>query len=407
MFEVRDVNGDGKSEIVTRKRTGSGTEWRETLTVLAMGAGDAPFVMFQHEVGIHGPAGTVPNEVRFGQEGGRPSIEISPGNAVGYSAATYREAVETSMDPLLFPLGDIKSQVYEWNGKAFTKAREEKQAPGSAPSAMSQPAAARAARPMSLAPVGAPSHGRRDTRPSARALQAAIGTWSAQRSPASTSRSISAEDGHKERMLLHGRDLVVFGKAFKGGRATRSSRSSSSPTRATSSTSRHATSPTTARPRFSCAASARVVPQRGRAEAGHGGSRGDARLLGRRRAGIARLSASKLGARWAASAYKARSRCSLGRVVSISRCDRGAPSASAKRRIRSAKTKEEGGLEPALALGRRAPRGTTGTARLSFGDERRGFGARVEQRPSAGWSLRGAGTALRPLNVESEGRLAS
>ena len=75
------------------------------------------------------PGGTLANEVRFGQEGGRPSIEISPGNAVGYSAATYREAVETSMDPLLLPVGGIKSQIYAWNGKGFTKAREEQTGP--------------------------------------------------------------------------------------------------------------------------------------------------------------------------------------------------------------------------------------------------------------------------------------
>ena len=48
-------------------------EWRETLTVLAMGAGDAPFVMFQHEVGIHGAGGTLANEVRFGRRGAAPA----------------------------------------------------------------------------------------------------------------------------------------------------------------------------------------------------------------------------------------------------------------------------------------------------------------------------------------------
>jgi len=214
MFEVRDVNGDGKAEIVMKKRIGSAGEWREILVVMSMGNGDAPFIMFQHEIGIHGPTGTVSNEVRFGG-GPRPTIEIGTGTATGYSAANYREGVETSMDPLLLPWGTIKAQIYEWNGKAFTKAREEKQAPGSAPSAKSQ-GGGETARPMSLAPVARP--------PTADEMQDQVyALYKHDRHMISKERPRFdfavdlAEDGRKERVLLHGRDLVVFGKGFKGG----------------------------------------------------------------------------------------------------------------------------------------------------------------------------------------------
>jgi hypothetical protein len=215
MFEVRDVNGDGKAEIVMKKRIGSAGEWREILFVMSMGNGDAPFIMFQHEIGIHGPNGTVSNEVRFGG-GPRPSIEIGAGTANGYSAGNYREAVETSMDPLLLPWGTIKAQIYEWNGKAFAKAREEKQAPGSAPSAKSQGGGGESAHAVSMAPAARP--------PTADELQDQVyALYKRERRLISKERPRFdfavdlAEDTRKERILLHGRDLVVFGKGFKGG----------------------------------------------------------------------------------------------------------------------------------------------------------------------------------------------
>jgi Ca2+-transporting ATPase len=215
MFEVRDVNGDGKAEIVTRKRVGSAAEWREMVAIMSMGPGDVPFTMFQHEVGIHGPVGTITNEIRFSAGGAHPTIEISPGTAIGYNAANYREAVETSMDPLLLPWGTIKTQVYEWNGKAFAKVREEKQAPSSAGPTSKSAANTEAPRAVSLPPVARP--------PTPDEMQDQVyGLYKRERhvgheKPRFDFAVDLADDARKERMLLHGRDLVVFGKGFKGG----------------------------------------------------------------------------------------------------------------------------------------------------------------------------------------------
>src|SRR5262249_48967098 len=155
LFELRDVNGDGKADVVTRKRLGNAGEYREILFITAMGPGDVPFILFQHEVGIHGPAGTITNDVRFGTSGPRPTIEIGTGSTLGYNAGNYREPVETSMDPLLLPWGTVKTQIYEWNGKSFAKVREEKQAPGvGSPSRPS--AVAESSRPRSLPAAARP-----------------------------------------------------------------------------------------------------------------------------------------------------------------------------------------------------------------------------------------------------------
>ena len=213
-FELRDVNGDGKADIVTRKRLGNSGEYREVLFITAMGPGDTPFILFQHEVGIHGPTGTITNEVKFGG-GARPTIEIGVGSVNGYNAGNYREAVETSMDPLLLPWGTIKAQIYEWNGKTFTKAREEKQAPG-AGAARSSSAVAEGPRPTALPPAARP--------PTPDELQDQVyALYKRDRHVVGRARPRFdlavdlAEDTRKERVLLHGRDLVVFGKGFKGG----------------------------------------------------------------------------------------------------------------------------------------------------------------------------------------------
>jgi Ca2+-transporting ATPase len=204
MFDVRDVNGDGKADIVMRRRIGKPGEYREVLVVLSMGASEAPFQIFQHEVGIKSAAGSISNDVKLGAK----TIEILPGNVTGYTAATYREPIESQMDPLLFPWGSIKSQTYEWNGKTYVKTREEKQAPGRV--------AARAARARALPPPARPPTPD-EMQDQVYALYKRDRRVNGNDKPRFDVAIDLAEDERNERVLLHGRDLVVFGKGFKGG----------------------------------------------------------------------------------------------------------------------------------------------------------------------------------------------
>jgi Ca2+-transporting ATPase len=215
MFEVRDLNGDGKAEIVMRKRAGSAGEWRETLVVLGMAKGEAPAVLFQHETGLHAGGGTVTDDVRFGAEGGKPTIEITAGNAVGYSAASYREPVETSMEPLLLPWGPVKAQTFQWTGTGFAKVREEKRARGAAAPAM--------AAETELAPA-APVQTVRSHPPLPEEMQEQVYALykRERRVPAGDKPRFDvvadlAEDARGERLLLQDRDLVIFGKGYRGG----------------------------------------------------------------------------------------------------------------------------------------------------------------------------------------------
>ncbi|MGK3992128.1 hypothetical protein [Sorangium sp. So ce1024] len=206
---ARDLTGDGQAELILRKRTGTGARYREVMHVLQFGAGDTPRPIFQHEVAIATDKGSIVNEVDFVPDGGKMAIRVQPGKATRYDASNYAEAVETTYDPLLLPWGPIKSQLYKLNGGVFTKASEQRQAV----TAATRPAAARAeeARPAAK-PALSPGEMldkvyalyRRDRGASAGKPRFDLG-------------ADVAGGREPERVLLHDRDIVVFGKGFRGG----------------------------------------------------------------------------------------------------------------------------------------------------------------------------------------------
>lgn len=209
--EARDLTGDGQAEIIFRKRFGTGNRWREMLHVVSFGATEVPNTIFQHEIGLMTEAGSIANEVTFAPDGGKTAIRISVGTSKGFHAGNYKEATETAFNPLLLPWGSIKSQTYKVAGSAFTKASEEKQEPTQAP----------VEKPSASASAGA-TQWKPPPPPSAAELQDKVyDLYKKDRSVTGKARFDSAIDvaGDKtpERVLLHGRDIVVFGKGFKNG----------------------------------------------------------------------------------------------------------------------------------------------------------------------------------------------
>lgn len=207
-FTLRDLTGDGKAEIILRKRSGSGARYREVMHVLHFGAGDTPRSIFQHEVAIATEKGSVVNQVDFVPDGGKMAIRVQPGKATRYDASNYAEPVETTYEPLLLPWGPIKSQLYKLTGGAYVKASEERQAPTLAP----RPAgAAEAARPAAK-PALSPSE----------MLDRVYALYRRDRGASSSKPRFDlgadvAGGREPERVLLHDRDIVVFGKGFRGG----------------------------------------------------------------------------------------------------------------------------------------------------------------------------------------------
>ncbi len=207
-FELRDVTGDGQSEIVLRKRLGTPARYREVLQVLHFGAGDVPLPIFQHEVGVTTDAGSLSNDVGFVSDGSKLALKITPGAARGFTVDSYHEPTESSLDPVLLPWGAIASQTYKLSGKDFVKSAEEKQTP-------QEKAADKAPPPAANLPKAPPP-------PSASELLVKVhDLYKRDRGVSDKPRFDLAvdltADKQAERLLVHDRDLVMFGKGYKNG----------------------------------------------------------------------------------------------------------------------------------------------------------------------------------------------
>ena len=205
--EVRDLTGDGQSEIILRKRFGSGAKTREMMAVLHFGSSEVPTTIFQHELAVSTSDGSIQNEVSYAPDGSRTSLKITPGSARGFNAGNYREPTETSYEPVILPWGTIASQLYKLSGAAFVKASEERQAPAAATPA---PAAVDPGLPKAPPPPSA-----------SELMEKVYDLYKRDRGVSGRPRFDLAVDvtgdGQNERVLMHDRDIVVFGKSFKGG----------------------------------------------------------------------------------------------------------------------------------------------------------------------------------------------
>lgn len=204
-FEVRDVTGDDKSELVLRRRFGGPKRWREVFAILSFGRDAVPNPIFQHEVGLSRDSSSVTNEVAFFSDGKAQAVRVEIGAAKGFDASNYHEPTESSFDSVLLPWGAIRSQTYKLVGARFAKVDEEKQAATPPPEAAAPPA------PPSPRP------------PSADELLGEVyALYKRERSASGRPRFDLAVDvdgdARAERVLLQGRDLVVFGKGFRGGK---------------------------------------------------------------------------------------------------------------------------------------------------------------------------------------------
>ncbi len=210
MFEVRDMTGDGKAEIVLRRRVDIGNGWRELTQVLGFDSGGQLQSLFEHETGLSGSAGTIQNDVHIEPSARGGAIRITFGSATGYNATNYHEPTETAHESLLLPWGTVRSQRWEFDGRAFKKAQEDKKQAGDT-SGGTAPAS-----------VPAPPPPRPPT--SDELLDQVFALYKKERAigPGTTPRfdfvTNVAEDQQTERIVAHERDIVVFGKGFKQGR---------------------------------------------------------------------------------------------------------------------------------------------------------------------------------------------
>ncbi len=206
--EARSVSGRGKDDLLVRRRIPVEGTSRELLEVWSF-RGDEPEVVFAHEIAVAKGDKRVANAARIG----KGEIEITTDKANGWDLSSYREATLEGAEPILLPWGSVRSRVYKLDGGKFVRGKEVTQA-GAAPAPVASREPERVLPkdvPTPKVSAGADISGRAlDEFRKTRGLGPEV-------KPRFDLAVTVAEDPRPERVLLLGRDLLVFGPGFRGG----------------------------------------------------------------------------------------------------------------------------------------------------------------------------------------------
>jgi hypothetical protein len=209
-LDVRDVTGRGKEDVVVRRRASVGDATREYLEILSvMSESEEPRVTFAHEIAIRQSDKHIDNAVRVS----RGEIDVSVEPATNWDALTYQQPIASDVEPILFPWGGVRAQTYRWDGSHFTKAKEitqKEQIPGGGTVDHPPPHP-----PEPPTPKVARGGGLSETVFDQYRTDRAVG---AEVTPKVNLQVQVAGDARPERVVLVGRDVVVFGPGFKGGK---------------------------------------------------------------------------------------------------------------------------------------------------------------------------------------------
>lgn len=214
-LELEDLTGDGRPEIIYRKRVGSSDNYREYLEVMSLSAKGEPFVLFEHETAIVTADGKIQNKVSLKTVGGKKAVVIADDVAEGWDQSSFREAQQGEMGGALLPWDGITERSFGWDGKQFKQLEEKKGKPrltsaGSAPKSG-------ATKGDGPPPPPAPRP------PTADELQDQV--YALYRKARNVGKQKPRFDfvtnvyggSEMERVLVHGLDIVVFGTGYRGG----------------------------------------------------------------------------------------------------------------------------------------------------------------------------------------------
>lgn len=228
-LELVDFDGDGAQEILLVYRAGSQDEYREVLQVLKVKPDESLSSPFVHEVGMKSVAGELHNEVHIVREAGKLAVSIGQGEAQGYEQDSYSEPKPSDMPACLLPWDPIKERKYGWDTGEFKKLAETAQKEkagaskrlthgggGVSPRRTSTGSAAKATGRTSPSAPRPPS--------GEEMLDQIYALYRKDRSvknkpPRFDFVTDVAASGANERVLVHDRDIVCFGKAFRDGQS--------------------------------------------------------------------------------------------------------------------------------------------------------------------------------------------
>jgi hypothetical protein len=212
-LELRDFDGDKKDEILIQKRVGAPEKYREIVQVLKIGTDDVPWAAFSHEVAIVTEKGKIENEVSITTKGKLPAIVVAQDKAEGFEAGSYAEPLSGDMPSALLPWESVKSRTFQWDGKAFSKVDEATgtpsvKKPGKKPT-VNKPEGP----PPPPAPRPPTADEMLDRLYALYRKDRKLGT----KAPRFDFVTDVAAGPETERVLVHDKDIVVFGKGYRGG----------------------------------------------------------------------------------------------------------------------------------------------------------------------------------------------
>lgn len=214
-LELSDLDGDGRKEVLVQKHLGGDEGYREVLLAFKFDPKDAPKVVFAHEVGVVTEEGSIKNKVSI--SGGK--ITIEQGTSEGFDPATYDEPLPgEGVESALFPWDTVKSRSFEWKDGRMAPSDETNWKPK-----LSKPqgggSSGRAAPPSGPPPPPVP-------RPptSEELLDRVYALYKKDRGVGGAKPRFDfvtdvVGDSQTERVLVHGKDIVVFGKGFREGQS--------------------------------------------------------------------------------------------------------------------------------------------------------------------------------------------
>ena len=215
-LELVDFDGDGKDEIVVQMRVGAPDQYRELVRVYKVGTNDEPFVAFTHEVGIKTGDTEISNVVKIKKQGRRATLEISQGKAE-IDEEGYSEPKPGDYESALLPWETVGSRSFEWKKDAIVKTGEKEVEPK-----MDLPGRGGATSGGTAEPAGPPKPPPPRPPSADELMDRVYALYRKDRKVGKHEPSFDfvtdvAGDRTAERVLVHGKDVVVFGKGFKGG----------------------------------------------------------------------------------------------------------------------------------------------------------------------------------------------
>lgn len=204
---VRDVTGDGKSDVVIRQRVRAQGLVRELVTVYALDGAGVLRRVFAHEVSRSLGVAALRNTLSWPSPG---VVRVALAQSQGWTREQWADGAEGDVMSPLTPWGAHRARVYRWSAPSGAFAVEASEPNPSAPSptaaatgatATAQPAAPQA----DVAGVFALFRQREGLSPTARPSHRATGDV--------------VEDATPEELQVYGRVLVVAGPRFMGGRS--------------------------------------------------------------------------------------------------------------------------------------------------------------------------------------------